>query len=221
MVHLSDLNKLQKNITSFTVDAAPYKEIEARVTFEGKTSAAKILIMICAALICSVGLTQNSSKILVGTAIISPLFTTILSTGFALGTRNLRRFSLYLIDLLLEVLLCIIASTLYFILLPMPATPLQSIASTSPKFLDVIIAVSGGIAATLELTRKKTAFIIPGVAIASSVTSPLCCIGLGISKRLFSYSLGAFFVFLTYSFFLIFSSCLTALLLHIPDRSHK
>lgn len=177
--------------------------------------------MISATLICSIGLTQNSSKILVGAAIISPLIGTILSIGFSLRAGNLRRFSIYLIDFLLEVLLCIITSILYFTLLPMPITPLKSIANTSPTFLDVVIAVFGGIAATLELTRKKTAFIIPGVAIASSITSPLCCVGLGITKQSISYSLDAFFVFLTYSFFLIISSCITSLLLHIPGKFKK
>lgn len=203
------------------MDAAPYKEIETRITFEGKTSASKLLIMVSAALICSIGLTQSSSKILVGTAIISPLIGTIFSIGVALGTGNLRRFCIYLIDFLLEALLGVIVSTLYFILLPMSVTPSKSIANTSPSFLDVIIASFGGIAATLELTRKKTAFIIPGVAIVSSVTSSLCCVGLGIANRSISYSLGAFYVFLTYSFFLILSSCITASLLHIPGKFKK
>ena len=175
---MSYLRKLLKDMKNFTTDSAPYKEIETRVNFEGKASAGKLIALVSAILIDSIGLTQNSIKVIVGASIISPLIGSILSIGFALGTGNLKRFSHYTIDLL----------------------------------------VFGGIAATLELTRKKTAFIIPGVAIASSLTTPLCTAGLGIVRKSPSYFLDSLYVFITFSFFLIFSSCITTALLRIPSK---
>lgn len=203
---------------NFTTDSAPYKEIETRVNFEGKASAGKLIALVSAILIDSIGLTQNSIKVIVGASIISPLIGSILSIGFALGTGNLKRFSHYTIDLLLEILLGLILSTLYFIIFPISMLPSESIAHTSVSILDIIIAVFGGIAATLELTRKKTAFIIPGVAIASSLTTPLCTAGLGIVRKSPSYFLDSLYVFITFSFFLIFSSCITTALLRIPSK---
>lgn len=215
---MSYLRQCLKDMINFTTDTAPYKEIETRVTFEGKVSGSKLLAMISATLIASIGLTQRSIKVIVGASLIAPIIGSILSSGFALGTGNLKRFSHYIMDLLLEILLGLILSTLYFILHPMSSIPPETIAHTSPSILDVIIAVFGGIAATLELTRKKTAFIIPGVAIATSLTTPLCTAGLGIARKSLSYFLDSAFVFISFCFFLFLSSCITTALLRIPGK---
>ena len=61
-----------------------------------------------------------------------------------------------------------------------------------PNLMDLLIAFFSGLAGTVALASRKTAFtILPGVAIATAVMPRLAAVGYGIGTRQWTVASGA------------------------------
>ena len=185
----------------------PKKVIEnvvKNISFKGSN----IWILACAILIASVGLNVNSTAVIIGAMLISPLMGPIVGAGFALATFNFDLLKKSFKNLMIATVVSLIVSTLYFYLSPFKDVQSELLARTSPNFYDVLIAFFGGVVGAVSITRVEKGNPIPGVAIATALMPPLCTAGFGLATMNFSYFFGAFYLYTINCFFICISTFL-------------
>jgi uncharacterized hydrophobic protein (TIGR00271 family) len=146
-------------------------------------------ILVCAALLASLGLDTNSTAVIIGAMLISPLMSPILGVGMAVAIHEKELLIRSLRNLAMAVAISLFASTLYFILTPLGEVTPELQARTFPTLLDVLVALFGGIAGIISISRRDQTNAIPGVAIATALMPPLCTAGFGIATLRWNYFL--------------------------------
>lgn len=148
-----------------------------------------------AIIVASVGLNVNSTAVIIGAMLISPLMGPIVGAGFALGIYDFGILKKSLINLLIATLVGLLVSTIYFYLSPFKEVQSELLARTSPNIYDVIIAFFGGLVGAITITRVEKGNPIPGVAIATALMPPLCTAGFGLATGNFKFFFGALFLY--------------------------
>ena len=175
------------------------KSIREGVEMKGAT----IWILIAAILLASLGLNVNSTAVIIGAMLISPLMGPIMGVGLAIGLGDFdlmkRSFKNYLVITLFSV----VTATLFFLISPSVSEgQSELLARTSPTIYDVFIALFGGAAGFIALSTTKKGSVIPGVAIATALMPPLCTAGFGLATGNLLYFLGAFYLYFINSVFI-------------------
>ena len=205
-----------KEITQLQEDTdieATVSSVKKAADFKGPT----VWVLACAIIIVSVGLNVNSTAVIIGAMLVSPVMGPILGIGMAIGItdRDLLRKSL--VNFGVMVIISLIFSTLYFLISPLNDARSELLARTSPTIFDVIIAFFGGAAGIIATSRKEQSFtVISGVAIATALMPPLCTAGYGLATGQFQYFLGAFYLFFINSFFISLATFIMVRYLHFP-----
>jgi len=145
--------------------------------------------------IASIGLNVNSTAVIIGAMLISPLMSPIIGAGYSLAIEDLDLFKKSLKSFITFVIISLITSTIYFSLSPFTKAQSELLARTQPTFYDILIAIFGGIVGIVALSRQEKGNAIPGVAIATALMPPLCTVGYGISQGNLQYLLGAGYLF--------------------------
>ena len=180
-----------------TEDAA--QRIKSGIWFRGPN----VWILAFSIVIASAGLNVNSTAVIIGAMLISPLMGPIIGLGLALGTNDVDLLKLAAKNLLVMVVISLIASTLFFLLSPLELiNPTELQARTRPTIYDVLIALFGGLAGILENSRKERGTVIAGVAIATALMPPLCTAGYGLSSFHFKFFFGAMYLFIINTVFI-------------------
>ena len=154
------------------------------------------VILMCAIFIASIGLNMNSTAVIIGAMLISPLMTPIVGLGFGLAIFDMRLIKQSLEVLFTQVLVSLLVSTLYFWISPLSYASSELIARTSPTIWDVLIAIAGGIAGVIGSRKKEANNIVPGVAIATALMPPICTAGYGLANGNVRFLFGALYLFL-------------------------
>jgi uncharacterized hydrophobic protein (TIGR00271 family) len=184
-----------------TDDAA--QRIESAIWFRGPN----VWILAFSIIIASVGLNVNSTAVIIGAMLISPLMGPIIGTGLAIGTNDVDLLKVAFKNLVVMVLISLAASTLFFLISPLDLiNPTELEARTSPTIYDVLIAFFGGLAGILENSRKERGTTIAGVAIATALMPPLCTAGYGLSCLNMHFFLGAMYLFIINGVFIILAT---------------
>ena len=152
-------------------------------------------ILMCAIFIASIGLNMNSTAVIIGAMLISPLMTPIVGLGFGLAIFDTRLIEQSLKVLFTQVLVSLLVSALYFWISPLSYASSQLIARTSPTIWDVLIAIAGGIAGVIGSRKKEANNIVPGVAIATALMPPICTAGYGLASGNVRFLFGALYLF--------------------------
>lgn len=152
-------------------------------------------ILMCAIFIASIGLNMNSTAVIIGAMLISPLMTPIVGLGFGLAIFDTRLIKQSLKVLFIHILVSLLVSTLYFWISPLSYASSQLIARTSPTIWDVLIAIAGGIAGVIGSRKKEANNIVPGVAIATALMPPICTAGYGLAIGNVRFLFGALYLF--------------------------
>jgi uncharacterized hydrophobic protein (TIGR00271 family) len=192
-----------------------HDSIEKGIVFRGTN----FWILIFAIFIASVGLNMNSTAVVIGAMLISPLMGPINGIGYSIATYNFDLLKRSLKNYGFAVFGGLAASTLYFYITPIHTEHSELLARTSPSIYDVFIAMFGGLAGIVAISSKNKGNVIPGVAIATALMPPLCTAGYGISIGNMNYFMGAMYLFLINSVFIALSSMLVSQLLKLPKRS--
>jgi len=159
--------------------------------------------LVFAILIASVGLNVNSTAVIIGAMLISPLMGPIVGAGVALGTSDMTLLRRSVRNLLLATVIALVASTLYFLLTPLADAQSELLSRTRPTLFDVMIALFGGSAGIVAATRKgNRSQVVPGVAIATALMPPLCTAGFGLAHGDVWFFLGAMHLFLINALFI-------------------
>ncbi len=192
-----------------TDDAA--ERIKNSIWFQGPN----VWILAFSIIIASVGLNVNSTAVIIGAMLISPLMGPIIGIGLSLGTYDFDLLREALKNLLIMVLISLAASTFFFLISPLSlvnATELE--ARTSPTIYDVLIALFGGLAGILENSRKERGTVLSGVAIATALMPPLCTAGYGLAHLSARFFFGALYLFLINCVFITIATYLMVRYLH-------
>ncbi|WP_185209091.1 DUF389 domain-containing protein [Chryseobacterium sp. C3] len=185
------------------------ENVTNNISFRGSN----LWILACAILIASVGLNVNSTAVIIGAMLISPLMGPIVGAGFALATFNFGLLKKSLKNLLIATFVSLAVSAIYFYLSPFKEVQSELLARTAPTIYDVLIAFFGGIVGAISITRVEKGNPIPGVAIATALMPPLCTVGFGIATGNFSFVAGAFYLYTINCFFICISTFLIIKLL--------
>ena len=168
-----------------------------------------VWILAFSVIIASVGLNVNSTAVIIGAMLISPLMGPIIGAGLALGTNDTDLLKSAAKNLLVMVVISLLASTLFFLLSPLSlVNPTELEARTSPTLYDVLIALFGGLAGILENSRKERGTVLSGVAIATALMPPLCTAGYGLAHLNMRFFIGALYLFVINSVFIALATYL-------------
>ena len=171
--------------------AKTLESVKKNIDFKG----ANLWILACAIMVASVGLNVNSTAVIIGAMLISPLMGPIVGAGFALGIYDFTLLKKSLKNLLNATLVSLTVSTVYFFLTPFKDVQSELLARTSPNIYDILIAFFGGIVGVIAVTRAEKGNPIPGVAIATALMPPLCTAGYGLATAQWAYFFGAFYLY--------------------------
>lgn len=167
------------------------KAISNGVSFHG----ANLWVLVFAIFIASLGLNVNSTAVIIGAMLISPLMGPIIGMGLSVGINDFELLKRSLKNYLVATIISVLTATLYFLLTPLDEAQSELLARTSPTLYDVLIALCGGAAGIVALATKGKGNVLPGVAIATALMPPLCTAGFGIATGNVFYFLGAFYLF--------------------------
>jgi uncharacterized hydrophobic protein (TIGR00271 family) len=187
--------------------------IKKDIDFKG----ANVWVLGASIVIASIGLNVNSTAVIIGAMLVSPLMGPIVGVGLSVGINDFKLLIRSLKSLGTAVLISVVVSTIYFLLTPFGEVQSELIARTRPNLLDVLIAVFSGVALIVAKSQKGTiASVIFGVAIATALMPPLCTAGYGLANANWDFFFGAFYLFLINSVFIALSTWLIVKYLKYP-----
>ena len=179
------------------------EEITRGVSFRG----ANLWVLIVAIFIASLGLNVNSTAVIIGAMLISPLMGPIIGMGLAVGINDLDLLKRALKNFSFATLISVLTAMLYFLISPLEEAQSELLARTTPTIYDVLIAFFGGAAGIIALsTRGRGGNVIPGVAIATALMPPLCTAGYGLATWQLSFFFGAIYLFFINTVFISLST---------------
>lgn len=176
-------------------------------------------ILMIAIVIASVGLNTNSTAVIIGAMLISPLMGPINGMGYSIATYDSLLFRKSAKNFAFAVVTALFTSTVYFAISPVSTADSELLARTSPTIYDVLIALLGGLAGILAISSKLKGNVIPGAAIATALMPPLCTAGYGLANGNLYYFLGALYLFTINTVFIGLSSVAISQILKFPIRS--
>lgn len=191
------------------------ENIEKGIEFRGTN----LWVLIFAIFIASIGLNMNSTAVIIGAMLISPLMGPIMGIGLGVGIVDFALIKKAAFNLGVATLISILTSTLYFFISPLQEAQSELLARTTPAIWDVLIAFFGGLAGVIAATRKEKSNAIPGVAIATALMPPLCTAGYGLANGNWYMFLGAFYLFFINSVFISLSTILIVRFLNYPKKT--
>jgi uncharacterized hydrophobic protein (TIGR00271 family) len=195
-------------------DAEIDRSLRAGVELRGATP----WILMFAIVIASVGLNTNSTAVIIGAMLVSPLMGPIVGLGYGIGIVDFALVRRSLANLAIAAGISLLTSTLYFMLTPLDEAQSELLARTTPSLWDVLIALAGGLAGIIGQTRREKSNVIPGVAIATALMPPLCTAGYGLANGNWSVFGGAFYLFSINCVFIAFAAVVVIEFLRLPHR---
>jgi uncharacterized hydrophobic protein (TIGR00271 family) len=220
---LANIKRFFKELLDFREDTdrdATILAIKGDIPFKGATA----WILVCSIFVASVGLNANSTAVVIGAMLISPLMGPILGIGLSVAINDVDTLKKSLINFGVMIFLSVLTAFLFFWLFPLSEESSELLARTQPDIRDVLIAFFGGLALIIARTKRGTiASVIFGVAIATALMPPLCTVGYGLSVALeydfakgVKFALGALYLFTINTIFIALATFLVVKVLHFP-----
>lgn len=218
---------LFENIKKFLIELLDFRHdtdrvatieaIKADIPFKGATA----WILIFAVFVASIGLNADSTAVVIGAMLISPLMGPILGVGMSFALNDIITFKKSAINLATMIVLSLLSSFLFFYLFPLSEDTSELLGRTKPDIRDVLIAFFGGLALMVARTKKGTvASVIFGVAIATALMPPLCTAGYGLAQGNWRYFLGAMYLFTINAIFIALATFIVLKLLNFPMHKY-
>lgn len=188
--------------------------IRSGVEFKGTN----LWVLIFATFIASLGLNVNSTAVIIGAMLISPLMGPIMGVGMAVGLNDFELMKRSLKSFLIATLFSVVTATIYFLFTPLNDVQSELLARTSPSIYDVFIALVGGMSGIVAVSTKEKGNVIPGVAIATALMPPLCTAGFGLATGNWLYFLGAFYLYFINSVFISLATFIGVRVMHFRRK---
>lgn len=192
---------------------ATIQAIKGDIPFKGATA----WILVCSIFVASVGLNANSTAVVIGAMLISPLMGPILGVGLSLAINDIDTLKRSLINLAIMIVLSLLTAFLFFRFFPLSEDTSELLGRVKPDIRDVLIAFFGGLALIIARTKKGTiASVIFGVAIATALMPPLCTAGYGLAKGNWTYFGQAMYLFTINTIFIALATFIVLKILRFP-----
>ncbi len=188
------------------------KEIADAASFRG----VNLWILIIAIFVASLGLNLNSTAVVIGAMLISPLMGPIIGLGLGASINDLSLLKTAAKNFLFATGASLLTSTIYFLVTPLDDAHAELLARTSPNFYDVLIALFGGMAGAVSMTSRNKGNVLAGVAIATALMPPLCTVGYGIATGQPKFMLGALYLYMINAVFIAVATYVFARLIKFP-----
>ena len=189
-------------------------QLEKGVVFKGTN----LWVLIFAIFVASLGLNVNSTAVIIGAMLISPLMGPIMGLGLGLGINDIALLKKAGTNFLVATGVALATSTFFFSISPINNAHSEILARISPNIYDVLIALFGGLAGMLATSSKNKGNVIPGVAIATALMPPLCTAGYGLATLQFQFFFGAFYLFIINTVFIAIATFLVVRFLKFPFK---
>lgn len=197
----------------------PAEKVLANVRNNISFKGANLWILACAIVIASVGLNVNSTAVVIGAMLISPLMGPIVGSGFALGTYDFPLLKKSFKNLIIATLVGLVVSSVYFFLSPFKDVQSEILSRTAPNIYDIMIAFFGGLVGVIAVTRVEKGNPIPGVAIATALMPPLCTAGFGLAVGNYAFFFGALYLYTINCVFICIATFSIVKFLNYPAQS--
>ena len=192
------------------------ENIVSNVSFRGSN----LWILACAIVIASVGLNVNSTAVIIGAMLISPLMSPIVGAGFGLGMYDFQLLKKSIKNLVIATVVSLAVSTIYFYISPFKEVQSELLARTSPNIYDILIAFFGGLVGVIAVTRVEKGNPIPGVAIATALMPPLCTAGYALATGNYLFFGGAMYLYSINCVFICIATFIIVKYLKYPIVQH-
>jgi uncharacterized hydrophobic protein (TIGR00271 family) len=218
-----DFGSIWSNIKDFVIDTlnirndtdkkGTIQDVKDNISMKGHTA----WILVFSILIASIGLNVSSTAVVIGAMLISPLMGPILGIGLSIGINDIDTLRRSFVNLGVMIGLSLITSFLFFKIPIFQGETPEILARTSPDVRDVFIAIAGGLALIIAISRRsKQTNTIAGVAIATALMPPLCTAGYGLAVWNLEYFFGAMFLFTINTIFIALATFLIVKFLRFP-----
>ncbi|MDI1299540.1 TIGR00341 family protein [Methylotenera sp.] len=204
---------------SLIEDKADDEQIDTSIRAGVELRGTNLWVLIFAIFVASIGLNVNSTAVIIGAMLISPLMGPIMGVGYGAGIYDTQLIRKSFRNLGIATLISLLVSTLYFLLTPLSDAQSELLARTTPTIWDVLIALFGGLAGIIGATRAEKTNIIPGVAIATALMPPLCTAGYGLANGNWNFFFGAFYLYSINCVFIAFAAVLIIWVLNPTRKS--
>jgi len=216
----SSITKLLKERLSLFENKADDSVIDERIRGDVEMRGANLWVLMFAIFIASIGLNVNSTAVIIGAMLISPLMGPIMGIGYGAGINDFSLLRKGFKNLAIATVIALTTSTLYFLISPLSSAQSELLARTTPTVWDVLIGFFGGLAGIVATTRKEKTNVIPGVAIATALMPPLCTAGFGLATGNINYFFGAFYLYIINFVFIALSSFLIIRVFNITEKKY-
>ncbi|MBN2870032.1 MAG: DUF520 family protein [Campylobacterales bacterium] len=215
-----NLKTILKERLSLTADMADDEVIDERIRSEVEMRGATLWILMFAIFVASIGLNVNSTAVIIGAMLISPLMGPIMGIGYGAGINDFSLLRRSFTSLTFATLVGLFTSTLYFLISPLDTAHSELLARTSPTAWDVLIGLFGGLAGIVAITRKEKSNVIPGVAIATALMPPLCTAGFGLASGNWEFFFGAFYLYTINFVFIALASFIISRAFNVAEKKY-
>jgi uncharacterized hydrophobic protein (TIGR00271 family) len=189
-----------------------------RVSLGSALTTENLWLLVCSAILASIGLDTSSAAVVIGAMLISPLMGPILGVGLGMGITDRHLLERSLRELAVGTIFALGASALYFVISPLATATPELIARTRPTLLDVGVAFFGGVAGIVAGSRRDVSLALPGVAIATALMPPICTAGFGLATGEWSFLLGALYLYALNAIFIALATLVVVRLLRFPQH---
>ena len=212
----SDLKLFMKELLDIRFDTdkkGTIQDVKDNISMKGHTA----WVLVFSIFIASIGLNVSSPAVVIGAMLISPLMGPILGVGLSIGINDIDTLKRSFVNLGVMIGLSLVTSFLFFkVPIFQDLTP-EIKARTAPDARDVFIAIAGGLALIIAMSRRsKQTNTIAGVAIATALMPPLCVAGYGLAVWNFKFFFGAMFLFTINAIFIALATFLIVKFLGFP-----
>ena len=211
---------LLRSFFNISEGRARYKTIRKRILEGATIDGIHVCQLIAAMFIASIGLNVDSTEAVIGAMLICPLMGSVLAIAYGVASIDSKLLHEATIGLLVQVLVCLTTSTLYFVISPLSNTTSSLLTNANATIWDVIIAFVGGFAGAMGNSRRQEpSTLIAGVAVATALMPPLGASGYGIASRDLAFAASGLYEFLINVVFIAFGAHIVFVLLRVPMQA--
>lgn len=167
------------------------------IKIESSIGITYFLLVILAAVVATLGLLTNSTAVIIGAMLISPIMSPIIGMSFSMTLGDSKMFSQSIKGIILGTFIAITVSVFITLFIPSRSLTAEILSRTKPTIIDLVIALASGAAGAYTMCHKKESSVLPGVAIATALMPPLCVVGTGLVQNEYTVAFGGFLLFLT------------------------
>ena len=215
-----DLSNLKQSFAAFfnfRDGRASHAVLLRRIRNDARIDGIHVCQLIAAMIIASIGLNIDSTEAVIGAMLICPIMGSVMAIAYSIATVDSGLFRKAISGLGVQFIVCLVTSTVYFVVSPLATETSELLSNSSPTIWDVLIALVGGFAGALGTSRsQEPSTLIAGVAVATALMPPLCAIGFGLAARNLVLAFSALYEFLVNVVFIAFGASLVFTLLRVP-----